>query len=141
MAQQVVAEVEKSHRRSLPQPPPSPAHLRDTDRILSTSILRFRTSFTVPLSGPCFTFSLPIKYKHFGVSSRSLLTPCEERDFQKAARRGQRDNCDNTPLLLAWVSNGYCVTIDSGLLTEKRLTRTRIMTLDFLLHLEDGICT
>lgn len=112
-------------------PQPFCAHLRDTDRILSTSIFRFRTSFTRPLSGPCFTFSLPIKYKHFGVSSRSRLTPCEERDFQKAARHGQRDNCDDTPLLLSCVLNGYCVTIDSGPLTEKRLACMMIKTLDF----------
>lgn len=89
----------RTTKEALPQP--CPTYLRDTDRILSISILRFRTSFTRPLSGPCFTFSLPIKYMHFGVSNRSRLTPCEERDFQKAARLGQRDNCNNgMPFLL-----------------------------------------
>lgn len=127
----------RATEEALPQP--VPAHLRDTDRILSTSILRFRTSFTTPLSGPCFTFSLPIKYKHLGVSSRSRLTPCEKRDFQKAARHGQRDNCDNTPLLLTWMSNGYCVTTDSGPLTEERLTCMGTMMLDFFFFLTSKI--
>lgn len=68
-------------------PPPTPAaHLRDTDKILSTSILRFSTSFTWPLSGPCFTFSRPIKYKHLGVRSKSRFTPCKERCFKKVDR-------------------------------------------------------
>lgn len=59
------------------------AHLRDTDKILSISILRFSTSFTRPLSGPCFTFSRPIKYKHFGVRIKSRFTPCKERCFKR----------------------------------------------------------
>lgn len=35
--------------------------LKETERILSTSILRFKTSFTWPFSGPCFIFSRPIR--------------------------------------------------------------------------------
>lgn len=68
---------------------PLTTHLRDTDKILSTSILRFSTSFTRPLSGPCLTFSRPIKYKHFGVRSRSRFTPCKERRFKKVADKSK----------------------------------------------------
>lgn len=69
-------------------PPPPPTHLRDTDKILSISILRFSTSFTRPLSGPCLTFSRPIKYKHLGVRSKSRLTLCKER----CVKKGQSDS-------------------------------------------------
>lgn len=55
-------------------------YLRETAMTLSTSILRFRTSFIWPFSGPCFTFSLPIRYTHLGVRIRSRLMPCQNKD-------------------------------------------------------------
>ena len=72
-----------SCRGGAPLSPPLATYLRDTDRILSISILRFSTSFTRPLSGPCLTFSRPIKYKHFGVRSKSRFTLCKDRCFRK----------------------------------------------------------
>lgn len=74
-----------SCRGGAPLPPPLATHLRDTDKILSISILRFSTSFTRPLSGPCLTFSRPIKYKHFGVRSKSRFTLCKDRCFRKVS--------------------------------------------------------
>lgn len=84
--------------------PPFATHLRDTDKILSISILRFSTSFTSPLSGPCLTFSRPIKYKHFGVRSKSRFTPCKERYFKKV------DRCVNvTTLGVCLQMKGSCL--------------------------------
>lgn len=68
---------------------PLATHLRDTDKILSISILRFSTSFTWPLSGPCLTFSRPIRYKHFGVRIKSRFMPWKERRFQKGDRHAR----------------------------------------------------
>lgn len=59
------------------------SYLRDTAKIFSTSIRLFSTSVTCPFSGPCFTFSLPIRYTDFGVKIRSLLIPWSHREEQR----------------------------------------------------------
>lgn len=51
-------------------------YLKETDWILLSSIFLLRTSWIWPLSGPCFTFSRPIRYKNFGVRMRSRFTVC-----------------------------------------------------------------
>lgn len=55
-------------------------YLRETDCILWTSIFLFRTSRIWPLSGPCFTFSRPIRYSNLGVRMRSRFTVCERKE-------------------------------------------------------------
>lgn len=52
-------------------------YLMETDWILFSSIFLFRTSWICPLSGPCFTFSRPIRYKNLEVRMRSRFTVCE----------------------------------------------------------------
>lgn len=100
------------------------AYLRDTDVILSTSILRFSTSFTRPLSGPCVTFSRPIKYKHFGVRSKSRFTPWKEMCFKKVDRHVKATTLPDggelpyvTNFFYHWVSLIYHL---SGTLESKR---------------------
>lgn len=57
------------------------SYLRDTAKIFSTSIRLFITSVTWPFSGPCFTFSLPIRYTDLGVRIKSLLIPWAEKNL------------------------------------------------------------
>lgn len=51
-------------------------YLKETDWILLSSIFLLRTSRIWPLSGPCFTFSRPMRYKNLGVRMRSRFTVC-----------------------------------------------------------------
>lgn len=89
--------------------------LRETERILSTSILRFKTSLTWPFSGPCFIFSRPMRYMHFGVRTRSRFT-LWNRIIWKYTVCIYRDQCINVMMLfqkyiMYW---GYTIHNDLG---------------------------
>lgn len=73
----------------------------ETDWILLSSIFLFRTSWICPLSGPCFTFSRPIRYKNLEVRMRSRFT--------------------------VWNRDRKCVWADTR--TELRLTKDLILPL------------